>query len=130
MAKKFLKKTWKPSKQGKEAFLGVYAPQYISDYLTLLALVKETSVSQVMRNIFSEYYSDTVMVELQLCRKLSLRLQKNWMDIRRQAKLDNQDLDVEFTEFIETVTKELQQSKLKPEHITEILNGISKHNRK
>ena len=110
--------------------MGVYAPQYISDYLTLLALVKETSVSQVMRNIFSEYYSDTVMVELQLCRKLSLRLQKNWMDIRRQAKLDNQDLDVEFTEFIETVTKELQQSKLKPEHITEILNGISKHNRK
>lgn len=130
MAKKFLKKTWKPTKQGKEAFVGVYVPQYISDYLTLLALVKETSTSQVMRNIFTEFYSDTVMVELQLCRKLSLRLQKNWMDIRRQAKLDNQDLDVEFTEFMETVTKELQQSKLKPEHITEILNGISKHNRK
>jgi len=130
MAKKFLKKTWKPSKQGKESFVGVYVPRYISDYLTLLALVKGTSTSQVMRNIFTEFYSDTVMVELQLCRKLSLRLQKNWMDIRRQAKLDNQDLDVEFTEFIETVTKELQQSKLKPEHITEILNGIRKENRK
>ena len=130
MAKKYLKKTWKPTKQGKEAFVGVYVPQYISDYLTLLALVKETSTSQVMRNIFTEYYSNTVMVELQLCRRLSLRLQKNWMDIRRQAKLDNYDVFTRFIEFKETVTKELQQSKLKPEHITEILNGISKENRK
>ena len=130
MAKKYLKKTWKPTKQGKEAFVGVYVPQYISDYLTLLALVKETSTSQVMRNIFTEYYSNTVMVELQLCRRLSLRLQKNWMDIRRQAKLDNYDVFTRFIEFKETVTKELQQSKLKPEHITEILNGISKESRK
>lgn len=130
MTKKYLKKTWKPTKQGKEAFVGVYVPQYISDYLTLLALVKETSTSQVMRNIFTEYYSDTVMVELQLCRKLALRLQKNWMDIRRQAKLDNEDISTKFLEFQENITKELQQSKLKPEHITEILNGISKENRK
>lgn len=130
MAKKFLKKTWKPTKQGKEAFVGAYVPQYISDYLTLLALVKETSTSQVMRNIFTEYYSDTVMVELQLCRKLALRLQKNWMDIRRQAKLDNEDISTKFNEFQENITKELQQSKLKPEHIKEILNGIRKENRK
>jgi len=124
--RKILKKTWKPTDQGKDTYIAFNCAKFLANHLRLTALVEGKSISQLLRTMLNKRYAaDDSLPEACLCTKIAEKYTILWMSMKagREKSLFKY-IGGTTSGFLEHVKKELKQEGLSSEHISDILAKI------
>lgn len=117
------------SKQSGERFVGAYLPQHIVDYLNLLAVYRQSTITNLLIELLGQYADNQEEPVDYLTRILAQRAYNEWAKRLKQNKYnqgwkDQEQVVNQYRKYEDEIRKTLHNRKVPEPWVTEIIQKM------